>query len=80
VPNFLEGWKLKILLAGKYLNVIRECGMEAKDMLAASDDGKMSSGLELKEKERIEKELEEGRLVAMNDERFVLRYHQNVWY
>jgi gamma-tubulin complex component 2 len=24
----LEGWKHKILLAGKYLNVIRECGIE----------------------------------------------------
>lgn len=26
VPSFLERWKTKILLAGKYLNVIRECG------------------------------------------------------
>jgi gamma-tubulin complex component 2 len=24
----LEPWKWKILLAGKYLNVIRECGIE----------------------------------------------------
>ncbi|KAK7438063.1 gamma tubulin complex Spc97/GCP2 subunit Alp4 [Stygiomarasmius scandens] len=29
VPPLLEGWKHKILLAGKYLNVIRECGIEA---------------------------------------------------
>lgn len=28
VPPFLERWKGKILLAGKYLNVIRECGIE----------------------------------------------------
>lgn len=28
VPSFLEPWKEKILLAGKYLNVIRECGIE----------------------------------------------------
>ncbi|BGP27069.1 spindle pole body component ALP4 [Rhodotorula toruloides] len=28
VPPFLEPWKDKILLAGKYLNVIRECGIE----------------------------------------------------
>lgn len=28
VPAFLEPWKEKILLAGKYLNVIRECGIE----------------------------------------------------
>ncbi|KAK4057423.1 gamma tubulin complex Spc97/GCP2 subunit Alp4 [Microbotryomycetes sp. JL221] len=28
VPAFLEPWKTKILLAGKYLNVMRECGLE----------------------------------------------------
>ncbi|BGP02852.1 Spindle pole body component SPC97 [Rhodotorula toruloides] len=28
IPPFLEPWKDKILLAGKYLNVIRECGIE----------------------------------------------------
>ncbi|KAG6888260.1 hypothetical protein C0992_009149 [Termitomyces sp. T32_za158] len=28
VPPLLEGWKHKILLAGKYLNVIRECGID----------------------------------------------------
>lgn len=28
IPPLLEGWKHKVLLAGKYLNVIRECGME----------------------------------------------------
>ena len=27
IPSFLEPWKHKILLAGKYLNVIRECGL-----------------------------------------------------
>lgn len=30
IPAFLQPWKHKILLAGKYLNVIRECGIEAK--------------------------------------------------
>jgi gamma-tubulin complex component 2 len=30
VPSFLQPWKFKILLAGKYLNVIRECGIEVK--------------------------------------------------
>lgn len=30
VPTFLDPWKNKILLAGKYLNVIRECGIEIK--------------------------------------------------
>ncbi|TIB63325.1 hypothetical protein E3P78_01890 [Wallemia ichthyophaga] len=28
IPPFLESWKFKILFAGKYLNVIRECGIE----------------------------------------------------
>lgn len=28
IPSFLEGWKHKILLAGKYLNVVRECGVD----------------------------------------------------
>jgi len=27
IPPVLEGWKHKILLAGKYLNVVRECGI-----------------------------------------------------
>ena len=26
----LEGWKHKVLLSGKYLNVIRECGIEVQ--------------------------------------------------
>lgn len=30
IPKFLQPWKHKILLAGKYLNVIRECGIEVK--------------------------------------------------
>jgi gamma-tubulin complex component 2 len=28
IPPELEQWKFKILLAGKYLNVIRACGLE----------------------------------------------------
>jgi gamma-tubulin complex component 2 len=34
IPYFLEPWKRKILMAGKYLNVIRECG---KDMTQIGD-------------------------------------------
>lgn len=30
IPPSLEGWKYKVLLAGKYLNVIRECGIELR--------------------------------------------------
>ncbi|SCV74426.1 BQ2448_8065 [Microbotryum intermedium] len=35
VPTFLEPWKDKVLLAGKYLNVLRECGI---DIDSASGD------------------------------------------
>ena len=37
IPPFLESWKHKILLAGKYLNVIRECGIEIKGDAQAVD-------------------------------------------
>ncbi|KAJ8514359.1 hypothetical protein ONZ45_g8077 [Pleurotus djamor] len=37
IPPLLEGWKHKILLAGKYLNVIRECGIEVSRNQAQSD-------------------------------------------
>ncbi|KAL0958818.1 hypothetical protein HGRIS_014137 [Hohenbuehelia grisea] len=38
VPPLLEGWKHKILLAGKYLNVIRECGIEVSRNRSNFDD------------------------------------------
>ena len=28
IPPLLEMWKHKVLLAGKYLNVLQECGIE----------------------------------------------------
>ena len=31
IPAFLEPWKHKILLAGKYLNAIRECGIDVSN-------------------------------------------------
>lgn len=31
IPSFLEPWKYKILSAGKYLNTIRECGIDVSD-------------------------------------------------
>lgn len=31
IPAFLEPWKHKILSTGKYLNVIRECGIDVSD-------------------------------------------------
>ncbi|KZT25586.1 gamma-tubulin complex, DGRIP84/SPC97 component [Neolentinus lepideus HHB14362 ss-1] len=39
IPPLLERWKHKILLAGKYLNVIRECGIETKSHLQESENG-----------------------------------------
>lgn len=30
LPRFLEVWEVKILLAGKYVNVIRECGVKGR--------------------------------------------------
>lgn len=39
IPAFLEPWKNKILLAGKYLNVIRECGIEIKSPDLTAVDG-----------------------------------------
>ncbi|KZT06643.1 uncharacterized protein LAESUDRAFT_146540 [Laetiporus sulphureus 93-53] len=38
VPPMLEKWKHKILLAGKYLNVIRECGIEIRRNSNQADD------------------------------------------
>lgn len=40
LPRFLEVWEVKILLAGKYVNVMRECGVETNDVNfhEASDD------------------------------------------
>ena len=38
LPAFLEAWKTKVLLAGKYLNVIRECGSgELKDLMGTQN-------------------------------------------
>lgn len=38
IPAFLQPWKHKILLAGKYLNVIRECGIEVKKPGEVNED------------------------------------------
>lgn len=38
VPPMLDSWKHKVLLAGKYLNVLQECGHEIKRPLAINDD------------------------------------------
>ncbi|TIC58382.1 hypothetical protein E3Q05_00898 [Wallemia mellicola] len=42
VPPFLEAWKFKILFAGKYLNVIRECGIEVTKTRNFAELDKMS--------------------------------------
>ncbi|EIW87341.1 hypothetical protein CONPUDRAFT_45986 [Coniophora puteana RWD-64-598 SS2] len=41
IPPVLEGWKHKILLAGKYLNVIRECGIEVQTSEALEKAGEL---------------------------------------
>jgi gamma-tubulin complex component 2 len=38
IPAFLQPWKHKILLAGKYLNVMRECGIDVRKEAAADGD------------------------------------------
>ena len=38
IPPLLENWKHKVLLAGKYLNVIRECGIEVQKVTKLHDD------------------------------------------
>lgn len=42
IPPLLESWKHKILLAGKYLNVIRECGIDVPRDHAIPDDEELS--------------------------------------
>ncbi|TFY54873.1 hypothetical protein EVJ58_g8598 [Rhodofomes roseus] len=44
VPPMLERWKSKMLLAGKYLNVIQECGIEIRR--AAADEGEEDLSLQ----------------------------------
>ncbi|KAE8225942.1 hypothetical protein CF319_g1378 [Tilletia indica] len=46
IPGFLQPWKHKILLAGKYLNVIRECGVEVMGAPAPGADGAAKGGVD----------------------------------
>jgi len=48
VPPLLEGWKHKILLAGKYLNVIRECGIEVN-----RNQGQFADDLSMDDEESV---------------------------
>ncbi|KAH8110952.1 gamma-tubulin complex, DGRIP84/SPC97 component [Phellopilus nigrolimitatus] len=38
IPPLLESWKSKVLLSGKYLNVLQECGKEIKRPAVLNDD------------------------------------------
>lgn len=38
IPPFLEEWKVKILRTGKYLNVIRECGLPVEGDVHPEED------------------------------------------
>lgn len=62
IPSFLEPWKKKVLMAGKYLNVIRECG---KDMTQIK---------EVEEEVAIEQKGED--LIIMTDESFYEQIEQ----
>ncbi|KAH9915464.1 Spc98 family-domain-containing protein [Epithele typhae] len=54
VPAVLERWKHKILLAGKYLNVIRECGIEIRRDASQDNDDDFSM-----DDERFHKSIED---------------------
>lgn len=66
IPSFLEPWKHKILLAGKYLNVIRECGLEVPP-----DPDKVETGSDVGAKLRTS--AASSLTVVMNDESFFRR-------
>ncbi|CAH7688572.1 Spc98 family-domain-containing protein [Phakopsora pachyrhizi] len=57
VPRFLEVWEVKILLAGKYVNVMRECGVQKPD----------NEALDL-----LDETLKDSKtgMIKMNDDRF----------
>ena len=57
----LEKWKVKILLAGKYLNVIRECGIEIK--IPDSTSSAIESEVKV-----VEGQDQKEHLMALNDE------------
>lgn len=57
VPSFLEAWKSKILLAGKYLNVVRECAVSKSGV---ADIDQTDSGMTAAEKD--------GSLIIMTDD------------
>lgn len=56
LPRFLEVWEVKILLAGKYVNVMRECGVESRSSELKSDLDQADSN--------------PGGLIKMNDDWF----------
>ncbi|KAG8991083.1 hypothetical protein FRB94_012869 [Tulasnella sp. JGI-2019a] len=43
IPPLLDAWKQKVLLAGKYLNVIRECGIEVPAIQRLDEDVSLDS-------------------------------------
>ena len=53
VPSFLEPYKEKILLAGKYLNVLRECHVEVEMEDSIEDLTMKSSSLSLSEAVKV---------------------------
>ncbi|WWC61778.1 uncharacterized protein I303_104363 [Kwoniella dejecticola CBS 10117] len=62
IPGFLQPWKHKILLAGKYLNVIRECGIEVKKPNEVQDEE--GDGMVVLNEPRFYKRIEDAYIYA----------------
>ncbi|KAK8864313.1 hypothetical protein IAR55_001560 [Kwoniella newhampshirensis] len=61
IPAFLQPWKHKILLAGKYLNVIKECGIEVRKPGEVDED---KEGMVVINEPKFYKRIEEAYIYA----------------
>ncbi|KIO16136.1 hypothetical protein M407DRAFT_233494, partial [Tulasnella calospora MUT 4182] len=52
IPPLLDAWKKKILLAGKYLNVIRECGIDIQQPTPQPDSSEKGKAKKQKKDEK----------------------------
>ncbi|PKI83815.1 gamma tubulin complex Spc97/GCP2 subunit Alp4 [Malassezia vespertilionis] len=67
IPAFLEAWKHKILSAGKYLNAIRECGIDVSDV-HSSRAGSLFGEQDAHVATTLEKEANQERIHMDSDE------------
>ncbi|KAG9025751.1 hypothetical protein FS837_004833, partial [Tulasnella sp. UAMH 9824] len=61
IPPLLDAWKKKILLAGKYLNVIRECGIDIQQPISQSDSSDESKAKKRKKDGKDAKDGKDGK-------------------